>query len=689
MKNFKKVLCVVFSLLMIVGSVSIIASAEEEELYNLVILEDSYFTKELAYTALTVANVSDPITLNAICQNLDIRANFPGVLAPKLTKENADAAVTALKNAGYNNCAAAKMKMGENITWTMKDAKITLTGSGETYVFDDNKNSTPLECIRRWEIDKDGNIVKGEDGFNKPITGNTSGFSIEVGEGITVLNKYTFRYVAMLTGDPQVSSIGPSVTLPSTLTTIGSMVFAFSEAKSINIPESVTFIGDGAFWQTKLGNVSIPKNTKLEGNVFANSGVTAFSLDSDNPYYSLRDGILYSKDGKTLIAYPEKKVSSEIKVLNGVNTLGASAFYGAEITKVILPESTEVIGDACFYSSTLKEIYIASGLKTIGKAAFKTGTYGVNGVSYSYFTTAYYEKGTDIDSIKVGTNNGPYENAEKIEVSSYPQSTTYMVSFVCGNADSAPAFVMVNSGSTVSKPADPVASGNKFLGWYADSNYTKTFDFSKAITGNTTVYAKWENDISKTVTKIKADTLYAKTEFNKGDSFSTNGLTLTVTYSDGTTETITSGFTTTNPNMNSTGQQTITVTYGGCTTNYYISIKEGSGQSGTNTETKNVTLPEKSSSYKNNVVIEVTCSADYITVNGTRCDIKNGKASYNMNQLKADKDVVIEVFSSNNLITSAKGTIKVPNSFGNKISAFFSYIFNGFTYKTTTVAYTL
>lgn len=49
----------------------------------------------------------------------------------------------------------------------------------------------------------------------------------------------------------------------------------------------------------------------------------------------------------------------------------------------------------------------------------------------------------------------------------------------------------VKKGQTVSEPEEPKADGYLFEGWYADKELTKEFDFTKPITENTTIYAKW------------------------------------------------------------------------------------------------------------------------------------------------------------------------------------------------------
>ena len=51
---------------------------------------------------------------------------------------------------------------------------------------------------------------------------------------------------------------------------------------------------------------------------------------------------------------------------------------------------------------------------------------------------------------------------------------------------------LVTTGSTATKPGDPVADGYTFDGWFTDAECTTPYDFETgAITENTTLYAKW------------------------------------------------------------------------------------------------------------------------------------------------------------------------------------------------------
>ncbi|MCR0568899.1 InlB B-repeat-containing protein [[Clostridium] innocuum] len=72
----------------------------------------------------------------------------------------------------------------------------------------------------------------------------------------------------------------------------------------------------------------------------------------------------------------------------------------------------------------------------------------------------------------------------------YYKKKTYNVSFD-SNGGSAAATQIVKYRNKATSPT--ITKKNfKFLGWYADKNLTQRYDFNTQITGNTTLYAKWE-----------------------------------------------------------------------------------------------------------------------------------------------------------------------------------------------------
>ena len=82
----------------------------------------------------------------------------------------------------------------------------------------------------------------------------------------------------------------------------------------------------------------------------------------------------------------------------------------------------------------------------------------------------------------------------------------------------------------------------------------------------------------KAVVKVTSLTLSgAKKEFKVGDKFSTEGLVVEAHYNNGTSKTITEGYTVSTPDMAKEGKQTVTVTYEGVTATYEINIVKADG----------------------------------------------------------------------------------------------------------------
>ena len=72
------------------------------------------------------------------------------------------------------------------------------------------------------------------------------------------------------------------------------------------------------------------------------------------------------------------------------------------------------------------------------------------------------------------------------------QPATYTVTYDA-NGGSAVAAQNIEAGQKATKPADPTYAGHVFAGWYSDAELTTPFDFANTvITGDTTIYAKWD-----------------------------------------------------------------------------------------------------------------------------------------------------------------------------------------------------
>ena len=119
-----------------------------------------------------------------------------------------------------------------------------------------------------------------------------------------------------------------SVTIPDSVTSIGKWAFyGCSGLTRVTIPNSVTSIGYGAFFGCSgLTSVTIPASvTSIGYGAFSScSGLTSISVGSGNADYKSVNGLLLSKDGKTLIAVPGGLAS--VTIPNSVTSIGKDAF---------------------------------------------------------------------------------------------------------------------------------------------------------------------------------------------------------------------------------------------------------------------------------------------------------------------------------------------------------------------------
>ena len=106
--------------------------------------------------------------------------------------------------------------------------------------------------------------------------------------------------------------------------------------------------------------------------------------------------------------------------------------------------------------------------------------------------------------------------------------------------------------------------------------------FDSATAGEKTVTVTYEGFTATfkvtvktpTITGITIKTQPGKTEYWVGEELDATGLTLTATYSDGSTKEITEGFTVSGFDSATAGEQTVTITYENFTATFTVTVKE-------------------------------------------------------------------------------------------------------------------
>jgi hypothetical protein len=225
--------------------------------------------------------------------------------------------------------------------------------------------------------------------------------SIILPASVTSIGRYSFYFCSMLS----------SITIPVSVNSIGEAAFAcsnnldqigvdasnlfyssldgvlFNKNKTTllqlpakrtgvyQVPSTVITIKDLAFFGcTGLTSVTIPGSVDSIGNTaFVDcSGLTAIIVATSNNHYSSDEGVLFSKDGSTLILCPEAK-SGFYSIPSTVSTIGRAAFFECrELTSISIPSSVTSINSFAFNScSKLASINIPSSVTQIRDNTFE------------------------------------------------------------------------------------------------------------------------------------------------------------------------------------------------------------------------------------------------------------------------------------------------------------------------------
>ena len=176
------------------------------------------------------------------------------------------------------------------------------------------------------------------------------------------------------------------------LRTIEAQAFAGTAFTAFTIPEGVTTVDATAFSGcTALQTVGIPSTLRDMGErpFEGCSSLTSFTVSADSSVYASVDGVLYSKDLRTLVRYPSAASSSEFSVPEGTVTISTGAFESADsLTTVEIPASVTTIGSEAFQGcSGLRSVAIASQELTVGDGAFDLSA-GGDPVNVEIFTDA-------------------------------------------------------------------------------------------------------------------------------------------------------------------------------------------------------------------------------------------------------------------------------------------------------------
>ena len=184
------------------------------------------------------------------------------------------------------------------------------------------------------------------------------------------------------------------ITVPTGVHALPEAVFSgCSRLVNVNLPEGLTSIGPTAFQSCiNLREISIPDSVQaIHGSAFEWAlRLSDIRVGAGNPTYHTVDGVLMTKDGYELTAYPAGRPGIRYDVPDGIVEIAPSAFYGSGLVAVRCPDSLRKIGRTAFANNErLRYVQLPAGMQSIETWAF-SGSDNITDVCFGGSEEAFH-----------------------------------------------------------------------------------------------------------------------------------------------------------------------------------------------------------------------------------------------------------------------------------------------------------
>ena len=369
-----------------------------------------------------------------------------------------------------------------------------------------------------------------------------------------------------------------SIEISSSVTSIGKRAFnGCTSLTSIEIPSSVISIENYAFYDcTSLVSIEIPSSIISIGNGVFNgcTSLTSINVDSRNQYFTSINGVLFNKE--KIIRYPAGKIEKNYIIPSSVTSIGDYAFEDCKnLISIEIPSSVTSIGDHAFEDcENLISIEIPSSVTSIGYAAFydctsltsieiPSSVTSIGDLAFYYCTSL---TSIEIPSSVTSIGDWAFRDCKSLTSIKIPSSVTSIGKYAFYNCKS---LTSIEIPSSVTNIGTGAFRDCKKLTIYCESN---SVAHQYAIDNNISYKL-----VERTLEAITVKTKPTKTTYIEGENLDLTGGVLTLTYNNNTIGTVSmtdSKVTTSGFDSTTAGTKTITVSYGGKSTTFTVTVNE-------------------------------------------------------------------------------------------------------------------
>ena len=273
-----------------------------------------------------------------------------------------------------------------------------------------------------------------------------------------------------------------SITLPSTLKSIGNSAFYNQDISYIDFPNGLDRIEGQAFLNcTQLKEVILPDSVSTLGESAFKQCESIEKVVLSSNLTEIPNSCFYS--------WTKQGALNDIIFKEGLEVIGANAFMNQSLKNVQLPNSVRIIDQQVFArqadASNHRDFYIGTGIEEIRSQN------GIPNIANAFSGW----KGRIIFPLTKDVIDSRGANA----ILDYPNSSfkVFYANIVDyntngGNPASIPSETVLFEDTIKSIPVQPIKDGFSFAGWYSDSALTNLWNFTTSkVTSDITLYAKW------------------------------------------------------------------------------------------------------------------------------------------------------------------------------------------------------